>query len=187
MIDRLLEFDTAFFFLINNVWTNSVFDALMPLLRNKYFWAPLYLFMLTFFLLNFKQRGMYLLVYLGIVVLLCDQISSDIIKPLTGRLRPCNDPRLSEYVRLLVSACGSGLSFTSSHAANHFGVAAFLGFALWRQSRLVLTTGLLWAAVICYAQIYVGVHYPLDVIGGGLVGLLIGAAMALLFMQRFRI
>lgn len=185
MFEQLIEWDNTLFYLVNSVWANGLFDAVMPWLRNKYTWVPLYVFIVSFFVLNYKQRGVFALLYLGIVVLFCDQISSDIIKPLVGRIRPCNNPMWDEHIRLLVN-CGSGLSFTSSHAANHFGVAAFLGVVLWQSSRIILAIGFLWAALVCYAQVYVGLHYPLDIAGGALLGLTIGFGMSALFGRHFK-
>ena len=119
------------------------------------------------------------ILYLILTVFITDQLSSSIIKPFFERLRPCKDLVMIEHVRLLIK-CGSGYSFTSSHAMNHFGVAFFLGIILWRLSRWVLPAAFLWAAIVSYAQVYVGVHYPFDVIGGGLIGLIIGSIMAFL-------
>jgi undecaprenyl-diphosphatase len=70
--------------------------------------------------------------------------------------------------------CGSGYSFISSHAANHFGLAIIIGSIFKSKWTWVKPTLVIWAAVICYAQVYVGVHYPLDVIGGAIIGILIG-------------
>ncbi len=178
MLEQLLDWDKWAFHAINGVWQSPALDSFIPWIRNKYVWAPLYLFLIAFFLHNYKRQGALVLLYLGVTVLFCDQISSDIIKPLVQRLRPCLDPVMKEQVRLLVG-CGGPYSFTSSHAANHFGVAVFLGVLL-RKWKLVLPVALLWALMVCYAQVYVGVHYPLDIAGGGLLGSAVGGALVLL-------
>jgi len=172
MLDELLQRNNEAFHLINGVWNSALLDFIMPWLRNKYAWAPLYLFIIGFMLLNYRWKGLMALLYLGITVLLCDQISSGIIKQYFEIPRPCNDPALADHIRLLVN-CGSGFSFPSSHAANHFGTAVFLG-VLFSRKRIILPVALLWAALISYAQIYVGVHYPLDIAGGALLGATIG-------------
>jgi len=184
MLEQLLQGDRDAFRLINEAWSLPVLDSLMPWLRNKYVWSPLYLFLISFFLYNYRKNGMLALLYLGITVLFCDQISSDLLKPFFQRLRPCHDPLLKEHIHLLVS-CGGPYGFPSSHAANHFGVAVFLGF-LFCSKRVVLPAALLWAAVVCYAQIYVGVHFPLDIAGGALLGALIAAAMLLLCKRHLK-
>jgi len=178
MLEQLLDWDKWAFHIINGVWQSPTLDFVIPWIRNKYLWAPLYLFLIAFFLLNYKKQGTLALLYLGVTVLFCDQISSDIIKPLVQRFRPCHDPIIKEQVRLLVG-CGGTFGFTSSHAANHFGVAIFLGLLL-RNRRFVFPVALLWALLVCYAQVYVGVHYPMDIIGGALLGMAIGGLLVLL-------
>lgn len=184
MLDQFIKWDLSAFHLINGVWHSPFLDFLMPWVRNKYLWAPLYLFLIAFFLINYKRQGALALLYLGITVLFCDQISSDIIKPWVQRLRPCHDPLVKEQVRLL-AGCGGPFGFTSSHAANHFGVAVFLG-TLMRYKKFVFPVALLWALIVCYAQVYVGVHYPLDIAGGALLGAVIGGLMFMLGKRHLR-
>jgi undecaprenyl-diphosphatase len=114
---------------------------------------------------------------------LSDQVSSSIFKPLFHRLRPCNDPALLGKTRLLLDHCSGGFSFTSSHAANHFGLAMFI-FITWGTAQQKITKYFfVWAGVIAYAQMYVGVHYPLDILGGTIIGLLAGYGMAILYLK----
>lgn len=169
----LLEWDTTVFLWINRDGGNAVFDAVLPWFREKLFWAPLYLFLAAFALFNFGRQGRLILIGLLLTVALADFTSSAVIKQNVKRLRPCNDPALSEQMVLRVS-CGSGYSFTSSHATNHFAVAVYLigifgGLARWIRPAL-----LLWAGLIALAQVYVGVHYPADVTAGAFLGTLIG-------------
>jgi undecaprenyl-diphosphatase len=96
------------------------------------------------------------------------------------RLRPCNDPINSLHMRLLVE-CGSGYSFPSSHATNHFGMSLFLYFSFGKFYKWIKPTVILWAALVSYAQVYVGVHYPIDVFTGAIIGSLIGFLIAKLF------
>ncbi len=175
MIPTILEYDIALFHFINTALSNPVFDFLLPFFRNKYFWAPLYGFIAIFLAVNFTKNWWKIILFALIAIALSDQISSSFIKPVVHRLRPCRDLLNTEYVRLIVN-CGSGYSFPSSHAANHFAFAMFF-FRLF-PNKWVLTAGMLWAAAICFAQVYVGVHYPLDVFGGMLLGLFIGSIVA---------
>lgn len=170
---KLESLDQALFFWINKGWSNPVFDVLMPLLREKWFWAPLYLFIAAFALINFGRRGRYIILGLVLAAGLSDFTSSSIIKPAVQRIRPCNDVNIREQVAIRVS-CGSGYSFTSSHAANHFAAAVFLIGVFGIYARWVRPALLLWAASIALAQVYVGVHYPLDIAMGALLGSLIG-------------
>jgi undecaprenyl-diphosphatase len=145
----------------------------MPLLREKWFWAPLYLFITAFTLINFGRQGRYIILGLVLAAGLSDFTSSSIIKPAVQRIRPCNDVNIEEQVVMRVN-CGSGYSFTSSHAANHFAVAVFLIGVFGIYARWVRPALLLWAASVALAQVYVGVHYPLDIAMGALLGSLIG-------------
>ncbi|GIV33192.1 MAG: phosphatase PAP2 family protein [Chitinophagales bacterium] len=176
MTDWLLQLDKELFTCINVKWTSPLLDSVLPWMRNKYVWAPLYLFIGSFLLLNYHKKGLLISIYLALTVLLCDQISSDLIKPLLARPRPCHHTEWLEEIRVLVS-CGTGYSFVSSHATNHFGVALFLGLLLKKKFSWVLPVGLIWALLIAYSQIYVGVHYPLDIAGGALLGAAIGSLM----------
>lgn len=166
--------DTTLFHWINGSWSNPVFDALLPLFREKWFWAPLYLFLAVFAWHNYgKKKGWIFVAGLVLSAGLADFTSSTLIKKNVRRLRPCNDPELRDEVRMRTS-CGSGYSFTSSHAANHFAVAVYTASALGAAlpwGRILLLT---WASLIALAQVYVGVHYPGDVTGGALLGAMIG-------------
>ncbi len=170
MLESLIQIDHQLFHLINVSGQHPIFDGLMPLLRNKYFWGPLYLFLVAYILLNHKKEGWLLVVFVLLVVVCTDQFSSGLIKPLVQRFRPCHQPGI-QPINVLVH-CGGGYSFISSHATNHFGVAVFLGLLFNRP--LILVAFLVWAASIAYAQVYVGVHFPADVFAGSLAGAAIG-------------
>jgi len=172
-METLLQLDTALFQIINQDWQNAFFDVILPFFRNKYVWIPLYLFIASFFVINFSKKGFLLILMIGITAGLADFTSSTIIKKNVERLRPCNNPELKETTRLLVN-CGSGYSFTSSHATNHFALATVLIFTFGRIFRWTKIPFFLWAATIALAQVYVGVHYPIDVICGAVLGSFIG-------------
>jgi len=184
VIDLLLDWDHSFFYLINHLWTNDFFDGIFPFIRNKYFWIPLYLFILSFIALNFRRKeSLWMILGLILTIILADQFSSSLMKPYFNRLRPCNDPLLTETVRLLVN-CGGGKSFTSSHATNHFAVATFLGLLARPHFKIISLLLLFWAGLISYGQVYVGVHFPLDVLCGGFCGLIIGLMVYYIFVKK---
>jgi membrane-associated phospholipid phosphatase len=178
----LIHFDETLFYLVNSGCQNPFFDWFMPMLRNKYIWVPFYLFIASFLVLNFHRKGFVAILALVLAVAVADNISSQLIKKSVQRLRPCKvmEPQKDMYLRV---PCGSGYSFPSSHAANHFAVATYLFLLLGKLFRWIKTPLVLWASVIAFAQVYVGVHYPLDVIGGALLGILIGCGMHLLFVK----
>jgi undecaprenyl-diphosphatase len=111
-------------------------------------------------------------------------LSSSIIKSWVNRPRPCNDDVLMYQVRLLLSYCPGNGSFTSSHAANHFGAACYIFFTLRSYLKKWRYLFFLWAITICYGQVYVGIHYPLDIIGGAAAGICIGMLTASFFNRR---
>jgi len=179
-MQELLQFDEALFRLINGSWTNGLLDAVMPIWRNKYFWIPLYIFFISFVLINHTKKVLPFLLAALITVGLSDTISSKLIKKSIKRDRPCNDLKIKEDVKLLVK-CGSGYSFTSSHATNHFAIGVFFFYTVgifFRRSRFLL---LFWAFSISYGQVYVGVHYPVDVFVGACIGSTIGIIMSAFF------
>lgn len=172
-MESLIYYDQQIFFFINRQLSNPAFDFIMPYVRERDFWIPLYVLLVFYFVRLLKKWSWVALVTTAITIVITDQLSSSLIKPWIGRLRPCNDPSLAEQVQLIVN-CGSGFSFVSSHAANHFGIACFLIVMLQHRLKWILPVALFWAALVSFAQVYVGVHYPLDVICGGLLGVAIG-------------
>lgn len=184
MLDQLLLLDQKLFHAINIGLANPFFDWLMPLLRNRFFWAPLYLFLIVFLTRNYGKRGYMIILFLLITFAVSDFFTSSLIKPIVERLRPCNDLGLKLNIHSLIS-CGTGYSFPSSHAANHFAIAVFLIVLFMRRSKFIMPLSLFWAASICFAQVYVGVHFPFDVIAGGLIGAIIGYVTGTIFMAVY--
>jgi len=173
-LESVQSFDQSLFVFFNRIATHPFLDLLMPFFRESTFWIPFYLFLIVFVFVNFGKKGWVWLLFAFITVLLTDQLSSSIIKNWVQRPRPCADPIFSDQVRLLLDHCSGGYSFTSSHATNHFGVATFLFITLGRYFGKWKYLLFIWAALICYAQVYVGVHYPLDVVFGAFLGFTIG-------------
>lgn len=151
----------------------SWLDAILPHWREKETWLPAYISLAIFLIWKFKKAGLFLILAAILCVGTADFTSSQLIKKNVERLRPCNNAEIKTDVQLLVR-CGSGYSFTSSHAANHFALATFLALTLGRVYRRIRVPLWLWAASIALSQVYVGVHYPLDIIFGGLLGMMLG-------------
>jgi membrane-associated phospholipid phosphatase len=177
-VDFLIEFDRWLFRLINDGMANAFFDAVLPWCRERLFWAPFYVFVVAFGWLNWGlKRGTFVLLAMLLTLGLADFTSSTLIKKNVQRLRPCNDP--TQQVQLRLEHCGGGYSFTSSHATNHFAIATLLIAVLGGYHRRIRVGLLAWAGTIAFAQVYVGVHYPFDVICGALLGILLGKLVAL--------
>jgi len=165
--------DEQLFFLINQKWGNNFFDAILPPIRDRLFWVPLYILITILIIWKFKKKGVLLILLLGLNFAISDQLSSSVIKPAVGRIRPCNDENLKEKVFLRIDRCGVGKSFTSSHATNTFAFAVLCILFFRKRIRGLIPIALFWAFSISYAQVYVGVHYPLDILAGGLLGTII--------------
>ena len=179
----LLDFDHNLFYFINSGLQNSFFNFLMPILRNSSTWIPFYLFFILFLIFNFRPRKstIYTLFILS-CVLISDFTSSTLIKKAIKRERPCRVFQSKEKVNVLVH-CGSGYSFTSSHASNHFSLALFLFLTLAEIIKKYKWLLIIWATAISFAQIYVGVHFPLDVIAGAFVGTVVGILSAKVYLH----
>lgn len=183
--DLIKDWDQQLFLLINRQWNLSWLDSLLPIWREANTWLPLYLFLILFLVINFPSKAFSWILTAVITFAISDQLSSSLIKPFFARLRPCNDPELVGMVRLLLPNCGSGYSFTSSHATNHFAFAVFVFLTFGQVIGKWKWAFLCWAGSVAYAQVYVGVHYPIDVFFGAVLGSLIGYATASIYHQRF--
>jgi undecaprenyl-diphosphatase len=181
-MDQLIALDHEFFHWINHGWEHPWLDVILPWWRTKTSWIPAYLLAIAWLIYHHRQKGFYYLLALALTIGLADQLSSQVIKKSVERPRPCRELSLQPAARTLVH-CGGGFSFTSSHATNHFAVALFLflGWARsWGRWRWLLP---LWAAIVALAQVYVGVHYPLDIVAGTLLGISVGTLGAYLYAR----
>jgi len=180
----MLNWDIEWFYKINSVWTNSFLANNFPWWRDSSTWYPLYLFLLLFVLINFGWRAWTWILFIALNVTITDQLSSTVIKQWVQRPRPCRDPEMIDHVRMLLNHCSGGNSFPSSHATNHFGAAVFIFCTLRKYSGNWIYLFFFWAASVSYGQIYVGVHYPLDVISGAIIGSIVGYCVALIYNKK---
>ncbi len=186
ILNKLEDWDKWLFIKLNSQWTNPVFDAVLPFMRNSVIWAPLYLFLAVFIAVNFGRKGLWWFLLFICTVSLTDLIGHRVFKETIQRARPCQDPEFMMHVRLLLKNCSGKYSFVSNHAANHFGMATFAFLTFKGMFKNWMYLAYAWAFVIGYAQIYVGVHYPLDVLGGAALGMLIGSATAWMFHKKWQ-
>ena len=178
------QWDTWLFLKLNTEWTNDFFDQVFPWWREANTWIPLYLFFIIFAFLNFKQKAFSWILFVIVTVTLTDQLSSNLLKNIFERPRPCMANVLMSQVSLRLNNCPGGYSFPSSHAINHFGFAMFIFITLQPIFKKWGRLFFLWAATICYGQVYVGVHYPLDVLCGALLGCVLGYVTGKLFTNK---
>lgn len=182
---QLDKWDKWLFVKLNSEWTNPLFDAVFPFVRNSLFWAPLYIFILVFITLNYGKRGLWWSLLFICTVAITDLIGTRVFKESFERLRPCQDPDFMFHVRLLLKECSGSFSFVSNHAANHFGIATFALLTFRGVFKKWMYLAYAWALMIAYAQVYVGVHYPLDVLGGAVLGSLAGVLTAWIFHRKW--
>jgi undecaprenyl-diphosphatase len=169
MIEWLVGIDTALFHFFNVALANSVFDSIMPIVTNDWVLRVAFAAIVVLLLVFGKREGRLVALLLVVTVALSDQTSSHLLKPIVERVRPCH---VVPDVHLLV-ACSQGLSFPSSHAANSFAVAVLISLIYRRRVWLYLAI----AALVSYSRVAVGVHYPLDVLVGAVVGTLCAVAV----------
>jgi undecaprenyl-diphosphatase len=184
LLEKIRETDFALFNKVNGEWHSSFFDALFIIIRESYLWIPFYFFLIVFVAINFKRNGWYWILFFILTAMMSDIISSSVIKEIVPRLRPCRDPFIADSVRFLVKYCPSSSSFTSSHAVNHFAAAMFIFTTFKNRLGNWWAVTFIWAALIAYAQVYVGVHFPLDVFCGAIAGLIIGYLPAAIFNKK---
>jgi undecaprenyl-diphosphatase len=167
MLERL---DQQLFLFLNSL--NSPFwDQVMYAISGKLIWVPLYLAILIFLGFRYKRKFLVILLFIILAAVLSDQ-ASVLVKNIVQRLRPCHEPSLEGLVHLVKGECGGMYSFVSSHATNSFDVA--LLSLMFIKKRWFSISIVLWAAIVGYSRIYLGVHYPGDVLCGSILGALIG-------------
>ena len=171
--EKILHADYWLMLKINKEWAVPSLDQIALLARESYIYVPFYIFLALFMILNFGKKGAWWVVTVLALAGLNDLLSSQVIKEIFDRPRPCRDPMMAHQIRFIAKYCGMNGSFISSHASNHFAVATFIYQTLKFMSRK-WSLVFLWAAAICYAQVYVGVHYPSDVICGAVFGVIMG-------------
>ena len=167
----LVDLDKTLFKFINGLNT-PLLDELFWLFSAKLFWLPLYLFLAYLLYQRFRNHFFYLVIGMVITIFLSDQISV-YIKNSVMRLRPTHDPSLEGLVHTVNNYQGALYGFISSHAANAFATLTFI-WAFTRRQAWLRYVLMVYVALTCYSRIYLGVHFPLDVLGGIILGWIIG-------------
>lgn len=170
LIDSLNDIDTDLFIFLNSL-NNQSLDTLMIFLSDRLSWVPFYAFLIFLIFKKYLKRVWIVLISIAVMITISDQFASTLLKPLVARPRPCHEIILKPHIHL-VKGCGGAYGFISSHASNTFAIATFLYFLFDRKRKWLLI--FLWASIISYSRIYLGVHYPGDIIAGALLGLFLG-------------
>jgi undecaprenyl-diphosphatase len=170
MIDFLNNLDTQLFLFLNGLHSDF-WDPIMWWISGKKEWIPLYLVILGWLVYRFKWKILYLVPFIVLLIVLSDQISV-LIKNTVQRFRPTHDPEIGNLVNILNNYRGGKYGFVSSHAANSFALAIFTSLIL--KNRWFTVFIFFWAALVSYSRIYLGVHYPGDILFGALLGIALG-------------
>ena len=163
MLNKIIELDKAVMIFFNKSITNSLFDFIMPIITSKDFLTVIGILLIFYLAVFCGKKGRIAILVLIFAAGASDAICAQIIKPWVGRIRPSHE--FNEFINLLVSK-GGKWSFPSNHAANSFAFATVLSY-FFEQKKVVLYT---LASIIAFSRVYVGVHYPLDIICGAIVG-----------------
>lgn len=173
MLEKILTLDTQLFIYLNSLGSET-YDGLWLLITKQVNWIPFFLllFYLIYKKLGIKQTG-YLLIFVAVLILATDQITN-LFKYTFQRPRPCNNPEINSFIRIVQSR--SSFSFFSGHAANTMAVAVFL-YHIFRKQFKYFWLLFLWPLIFAYSRIYLGLHYPIDILSGYLCGLILGSLM----------
>ncbi len=149
-------------------------DPIMYWISEKKVWIPLYALIVGLIIKEYRWRAVVYILGIALAITATDQLCSGFMKPFFERFRPSRDPELASLVHIVNDYRGGRFGFASSHAGNTFALATFL-FLTWRAKYKWVTWMFLWAAVVSYSRIYLGVHYPGDILVGALIGISFGA------------
>ncbi|BDC99780.1 phosphatase PAP2 family protein [Persicobacter psychrovividus] len=171
MLQQIFQLDQGWFLALNQ-WHWDFLDPIMYAITYKFTWIPFYAVLLYFLVKQYKKEVWVWILAIVVCIVCADQLASGLIKPLFMRPRPSHEPLLEGLVHV-VGTRGGKFGFVSSHASNTFGLSLLL-YKIMKPRYPWIKWLFFWAVVVAYSRIYVGVHYPLDVIGGALVGLFSG-------------
>lgn len=169
----ITNLDTELFLFLNGLHVDWL-DPVMTFISGKITWAPFYLVLLFLVIKKYKRQSILILIGVVLLIVCSDQISSGIFKPIFERPRPCHNEAIKDLVYLPNGHCGGAYGFISSHACNTFALAVFITHILKRHYKKIAWVMFSWASLVAYSRIYMGVHYPGDVVVGAIVGMLVG-------------
>lgn len=175
-MEALSTIDSDLFLFLNGLHADWM-DGVMVLITQMWVWLPLYLLLIYWTVKQYGKRCWWIFLAVALVVLCSDQLSAHVCKPLFQRLRPCYNTDLQGLIHLPKGMAGGQYGFVSSHATNTFAIAAFLTAALRKKYKWMGIALYLWAFISSYSRIYIGYHYPGDILCGAVLGILVGLTL----------
>ncbi|MBU1008992.1 MAG: phosphatase PAP2 family protein [Bacteroidetes bacterium] len=172
MLEFLNQLDTQAFLLVNG-WNHPLIDPFMVFVSGKISWLPLYLVLLYFIIRQYRWQSVMVLLIIGLMITASDQLSVRAFKYVFERPRPCHENDLLPLIHLVNGKCGGAYGFVSSHAANAFALAGFIILMFRNRHRFIGPIMFAYAFLVAYSRVYLGVHYPGDVIVGGMLGIVV--------------
>ena len=173
---QLSNLDSTLFLFLNGLHADWL-DGIMIAITNMWVWMPLYLLLIYWVVKQYGKRSWWVFLAVCVVVLCSDQLASHVCKPLFQRLRPCFNSDFQDIIHLPNGLAGGKFGFVSSHAANTFAVATFLTAVLTKYRPWAAVVLFFWAFVSSYSRIYIGFHYPGDILCGAILGVLVGMVL----------
>ena len=182
-MQEIIQEDKEAFQFLNNLGSKP-FDQFWILISDVWIWIPLYVIFLYLLYKNFKFKSLvFIIIFVALGVTVSDQLAG-IFKTGIARLRPCHDSTLNHLMRTV--KCGGQFGFYSGHASNTFFIANFMSMLLYRKYRFIPYILFFWAATVSYSRIYLGVHFPGDILMGAVMGFLLGGFFSTLSLKVIR-
>lgn len=181
MFEQIRKLDKDLLLFINS-HHNSFFDSIMWFASGKVSWFPLYASIIILLIVKYKKQSWLLILLITPLIVVSDQLTSGILKPLTQRLRPSHEPGLENLLHYVNNYRGGLYSFPSSHACNFFAGVTYTCLIATKKIKWLPYLLVPVALLVCYSRLYLGVHYPSDVFCGALLGIFLGWVFSKIYL-----